>query len=188
MSAYDNLDFSRALEAIWSIIATVDKFIVERAPWKLAKDQSEGAPARLDETLYTAAEALRIVCVLASPVLPHSTQAIWQQLGFSQPVSDARSPSLAWGGLPSQQIGTIAAVFPRLDAATTIKSMQDLEETEKGRQAALMGNVPGTASNENAPVPIAPEINIDDFGKVDLRVGEVKSAESVKGADKLLHL
>ncbi len=72
IEAYDRFEFSRALEHAWSIISSVDKFIVERAPWKLVKDTAREAPQRSDETLYTAAEALRLVCALVSPVLPHS--------------------------------------------------------------------------------------------------------------------
>ena len=60
------------------------------APWKLAKDQSPEAQRKLDETLYTAAEALRVVCVLVSPVLPHSARAIWKQLGFADPLDEIR--------------------------------------------------------------------------------------------------
>jgi methionyl-tRNA synthetase len=176
--AYETFDFSRVLEQIWSIISVADKYIVERAPWKLAKDQSESAQQRLDETLYTAAEALRIVGALVSPVLPHSAQSIWTQLGFAE----SRIEALPWGGLKSgQKIGEIKPVFPRLDLKPTIQKMQELEEIEKNRQAALMGK----------PIELAPQANvisIDDFAKVDLRVGEVKSAETVKGADKLLHL
>ncbi len=188
LAAYGSFDFSRALEAIWGIVAAVDKFIVERAPWKLAKNAESDAQARLDEILYTAAESLRIVTALVSPVLPHSAQAIWQQLGFSEPVSGVSSEDLSWGGLPSQKIGIIAPVFPRLDAKPTIDKMQQLEETEKARQAALMGSAPAAEASGPAFSPLAPEITIEDFSKVDLRVGEVKSAESVKGADKLLHL
>lgn len=191
-AAYENFDFSRALEAIWGIISAVDKYIVEQAPWKLAKDVSPDAPARLDETLYTAAEALRLICLLASPVLPHSTAAIWQQLGFRGPIDEARKEWCEWGGLPSQSIGSIAPVFPRLEAASTIAKMQELEQIEKSRQAALMGQAapePAAAASARPEIaPLAPEITIDDFSKVDLRVGEVKSAERVKGADKLLHL
>lgn len=188
LTAYENFDFSRALEAVWGIISAVDKFIVERAPWKLAKDTSPEAAARLDETLYTAAEALRVVCLLASPVLPHSAEAIWSQLGFTEPIATVRTGSLEWGGLSSQRIGAIAPVFPRLDAAPSIKKMQELEDIEKARQAALMGQPVVVEEERGAIAPLAAEISIDDFVKVDLRVGEVKSAERVKGADKLLHL
>ncbi|HZQ53465.1 MAG TPA: methionine--tRNA ligase [Bryobacteraceae bacterium] len=184
MSAYDAFEFSRALEQIWGIISAVDKFIVERAPWKLAKDASEEAKERLDETLYTAAEALRLVCALASPVLPHSTESIWRQLGFDRPISAIQSDALQWGGLKAgQKIGEIAAVFPRLDAKPTIQRMQELEVVEKDRQTALLGKPAEAAAPEQTNF-----ISIDDFSKVELRVGEVKSAEKVKGADKLLHL
>jgi len=190
--AYEAFDFSRALEHIWSIIALADKYIVERAPWKLAKDSSEEAQGRLDETLYTAAEALRLVCELAEPVLPHSTKEIWRQLGCSEPIEPAEpAPSewgrlwgLQWGELKGgQRIGQISGVFPRLDAKQTIEKMQQLEEIEKERQAALIGK-PAQPAAETA----ANLISIDEFAKVDLRVGQVKSAETVKGADKLLHL
>ncbi|MGH9693474.1 MAG: class I tRNA ligase family protein, partial [Bryobacteraceae bacterium] len=163
LDAYDAFEFSRALEHIWSIISAVDKFIVERAPWK----GGEG----VGQTLYTAADALRTVCVLVHPVMPHAAEAIWRQLGEIGEIT-------LGGALPAgQKIGKVAGVFPRLDAKPTIQKMQELEEAEKTRQATLMGKPPE-----------ANFIAIDDFAKVDLRVGEVKSAEAVKGADKLLHL
>ncbi len=187
--AYDKFEFSRALEQIWSVISAVDKFIVERAPWKLAKEQSPQAQNKLDETLYTAAEALRITCVLAYPVLPHSTEEIWRQLGFVQTLDETGANSLVWSGLKgSQKIGAIAPVFPRLDTKAAVQKMQELEEIEKKRQAALMGKTLEPDHSSPDLVPIASTISIDDFAKVDLRVGEVKSAERVKGADKLLHL
>jgi methionyl-tRNA synthetase len=95
---------------------------------------------------------------------------------------------LVWGGLKSQPIGAIAPVFPRLDARPTIEKMQELEATEKARQAELMGQKQDSPPAEAVAQPSTELISIDDFSKVDLRVGEVKSAEKVKGADKLLHL
>jgi methionyl-tRNA synthetase len=188
LEAYDRFEFSRALEHVWSIISAVDKFIVERAPWKLVKDSSESSASRVDETLYTAAEALRLVCALVSPVLPRSAQAIWAQLGFSEPVSGIRTQELLWGRLqPGQKIGAITAVFPRLDAKPTIERLQALEQNEKDRQTALFRK-PQQAAVVSQPESNGDLISIDDFAKVDLRVGEVKAAESVKGADKLLHL
>jgi methionyl-tRNA synthetase len=187
LAAYDAFEFSKALEQIWTVIAAVDKFIVERAPWKLAKDPTQSA--RLDQTLYTCAEALRIICALASPVLPHTTQGIWKQLGFIVPIADLTVSSLAWGELHAgQRIGEISGVFPRLDVAATVQKMQELEEIEKQRQAVLMGKSGAPAAAAPAVSASSEFISIDDFAKVDLRVGEVKSAESVKGADKLLHL
>src|SRR6185437_13513577 len=86
-----------------------------------------------------------------------------------------------------QQIEKVQAVFPRMDAKPAIQKMQDLEIVEKDRQNALLGKKPEPPPATSASVA-SPPISIDDFAKVDLRVGEVKSAEPVKGADKLLHL
>jgi methionyl-tRNA synthetase len=189
LEAYENFNFPLALEHIWTIVAAVDKYIVEQSPWKLAKEPSGPAQTALDDTLYTAAEALRIVCGLVSPILPRSAQAIWSQLGFTAPVSHIRSGDLAWGRLQlGQKIGTIAPVFPRLDSKATVRKMQELELVEKDRQAALLGHKPAEAAVAAQPEEETTFISIDDFAKVDLCVGQVKSAEPVKGADKLLHL
>jgi methionyl-tRNA synthetase len=111
-------------------------------------------------------------------------------MGFFEPVAAIRTESLDWGGLEAgQEIRTIAPVFPRLDAKPTIDKMMELEAVEKNRQAALFGRLPEPEPDARPAItPIADQITIDDFAKVDLRVGEVKSAEPVKGADKLLHL
>lgn len=185
---YDRFDFSKALEKIWSLIAAVDKFIVERAPWKLAKSQDEGAAERLKETIYTAAEALRIASVLVSPVLPRSAANILSQLGLAG--TNLKLADAAWGAVPLREIGAITPVFPRLDLKPTVQKMQELEEVEKNRQAVLMGKPaePAAPASDAAAEPKSDLITIDDFSKIDLRVGEVKSAERVKGADKLLHL
>jgi methionyl-tRNA synthetase len=192
LAAYEKFDFSKALEAIWNIISAVDKFIVERSPWKLAKDPD--AQAKLDETLLTSVEALRVVAALVSPGLPHAAETIWRQLGFAEPVSEVRTVALAWGTtLAGQHVGTTGAVFPRLDLKPTVGKMQELEAIEKKRQTELIGG-PAAAATPDSAATVAPEttetphINIDDFAKVDLRVGQVKSAEPVKGADKLLYL
>jgi len=181
--AFYNFEFSKGLEAIWSLISAVDKFIVEQSPWKFAKQQDGESQAALDRTLYTSAEALRVATVLLAPVLPESCAKIWAQLGMTEPLESVRLDSLAWGQLrPGQKIGQIAAVFPRIDAKPAIEKMRGLEAQELERQNALLGRSTTTAS---AP---GPQITIDDFAKVDLRVGQVLSAERVKGADKLLHL
>jgi methionyl-tRNA synthetase len=89
-----------------------------------------------------------------------------------------------------QKIGSVAAVFPRLDASAIV-TMENLEVQEKARQAELFGAAKAVATPSGAPPAVAPEaakISIDDFSKVELRVGQVVSAERVKGADKLLHM
>jgi methionyl-tRNA synthetase len=177
LDSYEWLNFSKALETIWTLISAVDKFIVERAPWTLAKS---GDAAKLADTLYTAAEALRIVTALVFPVIPESASKIWAQLGFRTPLDAIRTPDLDWGKLASgQEIEPASGVFPRADVKTMIEKMKEGEAAELVRQQTLMGAKPAADPSH---------ITIDDFVKVDLRVGEVKSANAVKGADKLLHL
>jgi methionyl-tRNA synthetase len=183
---YENFEFTRALESVWGLISVVDKYIVERAPWKLAKSQDATAADLLDRTLYSSAEVLRIVCGLLAPVIPDSIAAIWSQLGFDTGVQHLRVADLHFGRLPAgQKLREVSAVFPRIEAKPAIERMRVLETEERARQDALLGKTPAP---ESAPAPQTETISIDDFGKVDMRVGEVRSAEIVKGADKLLHL
>ena len=79
----------------------------------------------------------------------------------------------------------LSAVFPRIDITPAIEKMGELELKEKARQAALLGKAPAV---EAAAPAASAQITIDDFTKVDLRVGQVLSAEPVKGSDKLLHM
>jgi methionyl-tRNA synthetase len=182
--SFDRFEFSKGLETIWGLISAVDKFIVKQAPWKLAREAGDAAQASLNTTLYTAAEALRVATALLSPVLPLSAPKIWAQLGMTDSIEDLRFDGLKWGGLkPGQKVGEVAAVFPRLDAEKSIAAMNELEEKVKAEQNAIMGK---TAAEP--VVQAGPKIPIDDFLKVDLRVGLVLSAERVKGSDKLMHM
>ena len=185
VAAFDALEFTRGLEAIWGLLSKLDKFIVERAPWKMARQPE--AQADLDATLYTAAEALRIATVLLAPVLPQSTPKIWEQLGMTEPLESVRLDKLAWGQLPSgQKIGEVSGVFPRIEAKEAIAKMQELEVRVTEEQNAMLGKAPKPEAA--AAAPATDRISIDDFAKVDMRVGQVLSAEPVKGADKLLHM
>jgi methionyl-tRNA synthetase len=188
IEAFDNFEFTRGLELVWSLISAVDKYIVEQAPWKLMK-QPDGQ-AKLDTTLYTAAEALSIATVLLYPIMPESTEKIWSQLGMTAKLEDVQLASLAWGQVPAgQKIGEISGVFPRIELKDAIEKMKALEEKVAAAQAVLLGKAPAPAP---APAPAGAEVDnkipIEDFVKVDMRVGVIRSAERVKGADKLLHM
>lgn len=189
MAHFEAFEFHRGLESIWRWIAELDKYIVENAPWKLAKDVSREAQARLDEVLYKCFESLRIITALVSPVIPESAAKIWSQLGFTQ-LGAVRLGDLSWGQTPAGHlIGEVSPLFPRLDAKASIDKMKELEAAEYERQAALVGKAPAPPAEAPTPIsPIAETISIDDFVKVDLRVGLVLAAEAVKGADKLLRL
>jgi methionyl-tRNA synthetase len=101
-------------------------------------------------------------------------------------LEDVRFDSLDWGQIPEgQKIGEIAPVFPRIDLKEAVEKMRALEEQVTIEQAKLLGKTIEPAADVAPP---SEKIGIDDFAKVDLRVGVVLSAEPVKGADKLLHL
>jgi methionyl-tRNA synthetase len=179
---FEDYSFSRALESVWELIARVNKYIVENEPWAIAGNPAESA--RLDSVLFHAAESLRVISVLLYPVLPATTQAIWEQLGLDGRVRDQRLDALAWGAtLAGRQIRGGAALFPRLDKKVVMEKLDALTEAKFGPQ-------PTAAPGEAAPaaLPLAPQITIDDFVKVDLRTATVVEAERVKGADKLLRL
>jgi methionyl-tRNA synthetase len=197
---FDQYQFSRALEVAWGLVAAVDKYIVENEPWALGEKQDEESRSRLATILYTSAEALRIVTALAHPVIPDATARIWAQLGLGDirkfPLSD-----LKWGQLQlGTKLGNVEPVFPRADKSA-IERMQQMEEQQRNAPSTgpTMSPVPvpdaavtpvatqTAAAKPALPVPDG-KISIDDFAKVELRVGQVKAAEKVKGADKLLRL
>lgn len=195
---WDDYQFSRALEALWALVAAVDKYIVENQPWALAEKQDADSRSRLATILYTCAEALRIVTVLAYPVLPDSTARIWSQLGLGT-LEKFDLNSLKWGQLElGTKLGKTEPVFPRADKSA-IERMQKMEEkpaTTVAQAAAAVAQAAKPAA-ASAPAPAASQaeapaepqyITIDDFAKVELRVALVKVAEKVQNADKLLRL
>ena len=178
---FDNLAFSRALEAAWSVVARVDKMITDAKPWDLAKDESQ-KPA-LDAVLYRAAESLRWLTVLLHPVMPGASQAIWSQLGLDGSPGQINPAELKWGHLKEgTAIGDVQPVFPRIDKVKTMSEIND------GEKPATEPEPPMTHATEADAVSGTGFIEIDDFAKVDLRVGQVLSAERVPKADKLLLL
>ncbi len=180
---FDAFEFSKGLEAVWALISAVDKFIVLKAPWKLARQTDQVSQSDLSATLYTAAESLRIATALLSPVLPQSAPKIWAQLGMPESIEGVRFETLKWGTLqPGQKIGEIAPVFPRIDLKEAVASMRALEEKVAAEQNVLLGKKPA------AVAPAGDKIAVDDFAKVDLRVGLVMFAERVKNSDKLMHM
>src|SRR5437588_9276361 len=208
-SLFREYQFSRALEAAWSLIGAVNKYIVEMEPWSVAAKEDEGSRSRLATILYTAAEALRIVTALAHPVIPESSARIWKQLGLEK-IAAINPSQLEWGELRlGTKLGAIEAVFPRAEKSA-IETMKNLEEQrsaglppppEKKLAETRAASAPagthakaGQQATQAAvgPAPAAPapvgsvasaanlgtennRISIDDFAKVELRVGEVKA-------------
>ncbi len=178
---FDNFEFSQALEGVWSVIAKIDKMISDAKPWELVKDERQAET--LNAVLFRAAETLRWIGAMVYPVMPSSATRIFAQLGLGDDLSRLDPAGLKWGGLEAgAPIGAAEGIFPRIDKA---KTMSEIKESvveapaSEGGQQETPASIDAQAEEDNF-------ITIDDFIKVDLRVGEIKVAERVPNADKLL--
>ncbi|MBA2665472.1 MAG: methionine--tRNA ligase [Trueperaceae bacterium] len=162
---FDALQFDRAIEDVMSAVRSANKYVAEQAPWLLAKDPVRAE--RLDRVLRTCLEALRCASVLFECVMPDKCRELRVQLGMGEgavTLDDART----WDAIPAgTRAGTGDPLFPRID-------LEALAEEIAGPQVAALEH--------------KPEIAIDDFAKVELRVGTVTHAEAHPKADKLLVL
>jgi len=180
---FENFEFSQALETLWTVIARIDKMISDAKPWELIKDDKQAET--LNAVLYRASETLRWLSILLYPVMPESAQSIYAQIGLDDDISKFDPSNLAWGGLAAAtKIGETVAVFPRIDKHKVMNEIQSEPPAVAGgltpKTDKPAGETPAVQSEEPSYV------TIDDFIKVELRVGEIKVAEKVPDADKLL--
>ena len=184
---YNEYQFSLALQDIWQLISHVDSYLVREKPWVLAKDTAKAQ--ELANVLYDAAEALRIITILAHPVLPSTTEQIWKQLGQLGSVESQRIDQLDWGQLKAgTRIGAVKAVFPRIEHQEAVERMEAMENEPQKPVIAPAAAGPGPGGSAAAPQAAPEKIGIEDFAKVEMRVGQIKTAERIVGADKLLKL
>lgn len=166
---FNEFNFNAGLEAIWKVIARIDKTITESAPWNLVKDEKQ--KETLNAVLYRATETLRWLCVLLHPVMPESTRNIYSQIGLIEDISKLDPAELKWGDLNAEtKIGETSPVFPRLDENKIMKAIAEKQEEENQANEEAENNY----------------ISIDDFFKVELRAGEVLECEPVEKSEKLL--
>jgi methionyl-tRNA synthetase len=135
---------------------------------------------------------LRIIAALAHPVLPQATQKIWSQLGLAEPLGGVQMDLLAWGQLkPGTKIAKPEGIFPRVDKSATIARIEAMEQEQNKAPETPATAAPAAGAPAAAAAPAVAansKIAIEDFAKVEMRVGLVKTAERVAGADKLLQL
>ena len=156
-------------------MAGLNKYIDQQAPWTLAK---QGNHEELDSVMYSIAEGIRQTAVLISPVMPSVAQAMMEQLGWDKPAADAtlrnsdasslRSTSWRWEDVsewgilpPGTKVSRGEPIFPRVNKPSRGK------QAEKGEESV---------------------VTIEEFQKLDLRIGEINDASAVPGADKLIQL
>ncbi|SRR5579875_412805 len=185
---YDSFHFSECIQRVWNLISLADVMLVAEQPWKKITE-----PANREIVgcvLYRAAETVRIASILAHPVVPDATQKIWEQLGQRGKLADVRIDQLKWGDLkPGAKIGKPFAVFPRIDKEEAMERIEAMENEIRNPASATVAAPAGTGSATTTGTALttgAAKITIDDFAKVELRVGIVKSAERIPNADKLL--
>ncbi len=156
---------SDALEEIMNLARRSNKYIDETMPWALAKDESQ--KARLGGVLYNLVEAIRFIAVLLQPFMPETAKSIFAQINASDTTWDSLD---SFGKTKSgEKVGTATPLFVRLDEA---KKMEEIEQSlEKGTE------------EEKEPENL---ISIEDFAKVEIKVGKVLESNYVEGADKLL--
>ena len=168
LELYEDCNLNRALEETWFLINTVNRYLAAEEPWKLAKEESQ--KKRLARILYQTAATLKGISGLLFPVMPESSQKIWDFLGEKQPIETLSFSDLALKKFtPGQVVKKPKPLFPRVDLKEFLK--------------------------EEEPEPAPPKkedtmeiITFDEFKKMDLRVGEILKAEKVEGTDKLLKM
>ena len=174
----DSLHIPEALENIWKVIQRANKYIDETTPWILAKDESKRA--RLASVMYNLCESIRIISIFLQPYLTKTPEKIFAKLG----IQDEYLKTLDSAKFGKMQAGLKVekgdALFQRLDMNKEIEAMNKIAEEEKAK--ALKENKKATADN----VVKIPEIGIDEFEKIQLKVGKVIECQKVEKADKLL--
>ena len=163
--AMDEYKVADAVEAVFALARRCNKYIDETAPWVLAKD--EATKGRLNDVLYNLIEGLRFIAVMLEPIMPETNKNILEQLNSNQNDWDSIK---AFGTGKGGKVGEAKALFAR------INEEEKLEEIKTELEPPKMD------------LKLKPEITIEDFAKVDLRVAKVVEAEKVEKADKLLKL
>ncbi|MED4805789.1 methionine--tRNA ligase [Bacillus atrophaeus] len=177
--AMENMEFSVALSTLWQLISRTNKYIDETAPWVLAKDPAK--EKELQSVMYHLAESLRISAVLLQPFLTKTPKKMFEQLGITDEALKAWDSITRFGQLNKTKVQKGDPLFPRLEAEEEIAYIKE----------KMQGTAPAqeeTKEEEPQEVDRLPEITIDQFMDVELRVAEVLQAEPVKKADRLLKL
>nr|WP_307122402.1 methionine--tRNA ligase [Streptococcus moroccensis] len=173
----DLVDYPRALEAVWSLIARTNKYIDETAPWVLAKDEDQ--KGNLGSVMAHLAESLRVVAHLIAPFMMETAASIFSQLGLGEV---SAMEDLTFGQFP-ENVTVVAKgtpIFPRLDMDEEIAYIKD--QMAAGKPATEKEWVP-----EEVELTLnKPEIKFEDFDQTEIRVAEVIDCQKVEGSDKLL--
>jgi methionyl-tRNA synthetase len=166
---YEDFALNKALEEIWVYINSVNKYLADNEPWKMAKQKPQRK--RLARILSQSSAALRAIAYFLYPVMPESSDKIWQLLGEDKLISEVPFSEFTFEDLkPGQDIHKPKPLFPRVDLEDFLREETVIKQTTPTKEEKME------------------EITFDEFKKMDLRVGEILEAEKVEGTDKLLKI
>jgi methionyl-tRNA synthetase len=174
----ENYSLQSALIEVFRVISRANKYIDETTPWILAKDETNRA--RLAAVMYNLLETIRVCVSLLTPFMPESCGKICEQIGAS-PEETTWDKANVFGVLPANAtVHRGEALFPRIDLS---KELEELEKLTAAHKNPVKEEAKEEPEEEGAGL-----IDINEFGKVELRVGLVTQCEPVKKSDKLLKL
>lgn len=180
----ENMQFSSALSAVWTLISRANKYIDETEPWKLAKDEEK--KVELASVMVHLAESLRVSAILLQPFLTHAPKAIFIQLGVEDEAARDWA-TVQFGSFPEQAqvVPKGTPIFPRLDMEEEVAYIKDQMDSGANEEEE---EIPAEWDPTETKLASAKEkqIKYEDFDKVELKVAEVLDCGKVEGADKLL--
>ncbi len=191
------LAFNKYLQSVWQLVTRANRYVEENVPWTLAKKNDLG---RLATVMYNLAEALRLIALHLYPVVPGTAQKVWNCIGMDNRLSEVMlDDELSWGRLGTEMpICPGGQLFPRIDTkkTTAIGSLSAGQKKpgvlgaateKKNKEGKNMETKTEEQKPADKPVP-ADLIGIEDFARVQLRVGKIVAAERVEKSDKLVKL
>ena len=188
MDQYHTAD---ALAKILALAQRSNKYIDETTPWALAKDEAK--LPRLRTVLANLIEAIRYIAVLSEPFMPDTAAAIMDQIGLPDSHledGEALGSLAVFGSAPARKVGEAKALFARIDEKAMLEKIdKEIVQPQIAAAKAEAAASEAPAEEEKAEgVAFLPEITIDEFAKIDLRVGKIVSCEKLKKSRKLLKL
>lgn len=189
----DKLSFSAALEEVWKLVRRSNKYVDETLPWVLAKEENK---ERLDSVLFNLSESLRIISILIKPFMENTSSEIRRQLGIRNEANweDSKVWNITEGSIVGNKVSKGDVIFPRLEIEKELVRLNEANQRLIDERAGLQPReeakveVKNEAKEEIEEVEELPEITIDDFAKVQLKVAEIIKCEDHPKADKLLVL
>ena len=182
---FEAREFGKALREIMEVADVANRYVDENKPWILAKDETR--TAELHDVCTTALILFRQLTIMLSPVLPHVAARVREFLGEDAYSWEDTQGERVYAPLLGRTIGAYSHLMQRVDAKM-VEDLFDKPAPAAAAPAAAVETAAPPAPEASDIEELAPEISIDDFTKIDLRVAKIVNCEHVEGAGKLLRL